>query len=126
MPKRGHESTSSTTCGRTFKKDRPDDVTREATKEEYEIEGRARTPDHLKESHHPDTFSKKTWTQFRQQPSGKHRQSGDLGRSVTEDEPITYRTRARRDLREEEEQRLPTRPFEYNKYTYKDDKRSHE
>ena len=143
MPKRGHESTSSTTEGRTFKRDRPGDITREATPEEDEIDeeeasppqagrpgpskrGRALTPDHLKESHHPDTFSKKTWTQFRQQPRCKHRLTGDLGRSVTKDEPITHRTRARRDLREEEEQRLPTRPLEYKKYTYKDDKRSHE
>ena len=115
MPKRGHESMSSTNEGRTFKKDRTDDPTQEITPEEEEPEeeeppsppetcqgptkrGRARTPDHLKESHHPDWFNKKTWTQFRQQPRGKHRLSGDLGRSVTEDEPIMYRTRARRDL----------------------------
>ena len=143
MPKRGHESTSSATSGRVLKKDRQDDATRDVSAEEDEIRDeepqsppeerpgaskreRARTPDHLKESHHPDKYNKKTWTQFRQPPRGKHRLSGDLGRSVTEDEPITHRTRARRDLREEGEQRLPTRPLEYKKYTYKDDKKSHE
>ena len=125
MPKRGHKSMSSTNEGCTYKRDRPDDPTRKITPEEEPEEeetpsppelcqgptkrGRARTPDHLKESHHPDTFNKKTWTQFRQPPRGKHRLSGDLGRLVTEDEPITYRTCARRDLKEEEEQRLPTK-----------------
>ena len=143
MPKCRHESTSSTNEGCTFKKDRTYDPTLEITPEEEEPEeeeppsppearqgptkrGRARTLDHLKDSHHPDTFNKKMWTQFRQPLRGKHRLSGDLGHSVTEDEPIMYRTRARRDLKEEEEQRLPTRPLEYKKYTYKDDKKSHE
>ena len=109
MLKRSHESTSSTNEGHIFKRDRTDVNPRENTPEEEEREeeelsspqearrgptkrGRASTPDHVKESRHPDTLKKKTWTEFRQPPQGKHRLSGDLGYSVTEDEPVKYRT----------------------------------